>query len=147
MEPIVPIQAFKPKPARRGTPADLIASALAALSTLTALGYSLYYFIRFLENDSHIWGIISAFLLCFGVGAFGYIPAAIISRMAWRAHQNGAARKALIWALILLLPWLGLSLILVFMSAMPLPYSLPILIMVLLLTLWAGLSLSRLKAS
>jgi len=145
MEPVIPIHQTKPSPVWYGTLADLLASLLAGLGTLTALGYSLYYFTRFLENDSHFWGIISAFLLCFGLGAFGYIPAAIVSRIAWNARKNGAQRKPLIWALILLIPWICLSFIFVFMSGLPLLYSLPILVIVLLLTLWGMISLSRLK--
>ena len=143
MEPIVPINDTKPIFARRGTPADLIAAILAGLAAISALGYSLYYFTRFLENDSQFWGTVSAFLLCFGVGALGFIPAAFISRIAWRAHKNGATRKGLLWAMVLLVPWLGLSLILVFISALPLLYSLLILAISALLTVWAGLSLHR----
>ncbi len=145
MKPLVPIHDPAPKAANRGTPADLLAAILAGLAALTALGYSLYYFTRFLENDAHLWGIVSAFLLCFGLGAFAYVPAAIISRLARLAHKNGARRKPLIWALTLLAPWICLSIVLVFISDLPKFYSLPILATAALLTAWAAISLLRLK--
>ena len=72
----------------RGTLADLTACIIAALTTFTALAYSALFFSRFLENDTHIWGVVSAFLLCFGAGAFGYIPAGITSMIAWKAYRN-----------------------------------------------------------
>lgn len=145
MTPIVPIHDPKPKAARLGAPADLVAAVLAGLSALIAFGYSAVFFTRFLENDAHLWGIVSAFLLCFGVGALAYIPAGIISRIALRAHKIGAGRKGLIWALILLLPWICLSLALVLISGLPKFYSLSILAIAALLTAWAAISLSRLK--
>lgn len=146
MEPIVPIIEPKP-PAKlvRGTLADLIASLLSALAAIFALGYSTLFFTRFLENDTHIWGVLSAFLLCFGVGAFAYIPAGITSMIAWKAYRRGAARNGLIIAMILLTPWVLLSFTLFFVSDMPKIYSLPIVITVLLLTAWVMISLRNFK--
>ena len=143
MEPIVPInETAKPRrSAARGTLADLLACIISGAAALTALTYSALFFSRFLENDSHFWGIVSAFLLCFGVGAFGYVPAAINSLIAWRAHKNGASKVGLIWSLILLLPWLGLAAVLVFISDMPKIYSLPLFLTAALLTAWALISL------
>lgn len=143
MEPIVPI-AEKSKPASgpaRGTLADLIASVIAGAAAIVAFGFSVLFFSRFLENDTHLWGILSAFLLCFGVGAFGYVPAALTSLIAWKAHKNGATKRGLFWAIFFLLPWLALAFVLTFISDMPKLYSLPILITVLLLTVWALISL------
>jgi len=145
MEPITPITETAQKDPIRGTLADMIAAGLSALAALVALGYSIVFFTRFLENDTHIWGIISAFLLCFGVGAFAYGPAAIIARLGWNAHKHGANRRGLIWVLVLLLPWVVFSLLLLFVSDMPRLYSLPILILTALLMIWATVSLLRLK--
>lgn len=144
MEPIVPI--IKPaKPAAtapaRGTLADLIVAILAAAAALIALGYSILFFSRFLENDTHPWGIFSAFLLCFGVGAFAYIPAGLTSLIAWQSHKNGATRRGLLASIIIVLPWLILSPVLVFVSDLPKKYSLSILITVIILTAWALISL------
>ena len=146
MKPIVPIVETKPiSAAARGTLADIIACALAAMATFTAIGYSALFFSRFLENDTHIWGVVSAFLLCFGVGAFGYIPAGITSMFAWKSYRNGATQRSLIVAIILLMPWIILSLTLLLVSDMSKIYSLPIVITVLLLTAWALISLRKFK--
>ena len=106
--------------------------------------YSSVFFIGFLENDTHIWGVASAFLLCFGVGAFAYVPAIITARIAWFAYKKGAAKTGLIWAIGLLTPWIILAIVLTFISDMPKIYSLPILITVVLLTAWALISLQKL---
>ena len=135
---------IEPKPTAspaRGTIADLIACVIACFATLTALAYSVFFFSRFLENDTHIWGVISAFLLCFGVGAFGYIPAGLTGRIAWKAYKSGAKRRSLIVAIILIVPWIILSLALLFVSDMSKFYSLPIVITVSLLAAWALISL------
>jgi len=146
MEPIVPIIESKPAASlARGTLADLTACIIAALTTFTALAYSALFFSRFLENDTHIWGVVSAFLLCFGVGAFGYIPAGITSMIAWKAYRNGATQRSLIVVIILLMPWIILSLTLLLVSDMSKIYSLPIVITVLLLTAWALISLRKFK--
>jgi len=147
MEPIIPI--VKPKPAAmpaRGTLADLMACVIAGLATLIAFTYSALFFSRFLENDTHIWGIISAFLLCFGIGAFGYVPAGITSRIAWKAYRGGAARRGLAVTLILLIPWVILSLVLLLVSDMFKIYSIPIVITVTLLVAWTLISLQKIKA-
>ena len=145
MEPIVPI--VEPKPAvtpARGTLADIITCIIAGLVACVALAYSALFFSGFLENDTHIWGIVSAFLLCFGVGAFGYIPAGITSHIAWKAYKGGAARRGLIVVFILLVPWICLSFALLLVSDMPKIYSITMLITVTLLTAWTLISLRNL---
>jgi len=146
MDPIVPIVETKPIISQvRGTLADVIACGIAALTALAAFGYSALFFSRFLENDTHLWGIVSAFLLCFGVGAFAYIPATLTSLIAWKSYRDGATQRGLAITLILLFPWIVLSLALVFVSDMPKIYSLPVLIAVLLLSAWALISLRKIK--
>jgi len=148
MEPIVPIvKTAKPAlTAARGTWADLIASIIAAIAALLAFGYSALFFSRFLENDTHLWGILSAFLLCFGVGAFAYIPSGLTSLIAWRSYKNGATQRGLITSIVVILPWIVLSAALLFVSDLPRLYSLPILITVALLTAWSLISLRNFKA-
>ena len=133
----------KSKTIAKGTLADLLAGLLSGLAALVAFGYSLLFFTRFLENDTHLWGIISAFILCFGVGAFGYVPAAINAVIAFKDYKNGSDTKNLIWSLVLTLPWFILSLILVFISDMPKIYAIPIFITATLLLGWTTVSLSR----
>jgi len=145
METIVPIvKTGQPRSFwARGTPADIIAASLSAAAALTAFLYAAFFFMGFLENDTHLWGVTSAFLLCFGVGAFAYVPAIITARIAWGAHKNGAAKTDLTKAIWLLIPWVILALILTFVSDMPKIYSVSILITVLLLTAWALISLRK----
>lgn len=144
MEPIIPIANPKKlasaSPAR-GTLADLIVSILAAAAALIALAYSALLFSQFLENDTHLWGIVSAFLLCFGVGAFGYIPAGLTSLIAWKAYKHGATQRGLLTCLLLALPWIIFSGALVFVSDLSKIYSLPMLITALVLIVWALISL------
>jgi len=150
MERIVPIydDVYEPLsrdeiPAARGTLADLLASMISALASLTALGYSILFFTRFLENDSHLWGIIAAFILCFGVGAFGFVPAGFNALIAFRAYKNGAKVKELLWALGLILPWACLSAVLVFISDLPKIYALVVFVTAILLLAWAVISLLK----
>lgn len=147
MEPIVPIieTAYQQRSPARGTLADVIATVLASMAAITAFIYSTVFFLGFLENDTHVWGIISAFLLCFGIGAFAYIPATLTSLIAWRAYKKGAVKEPLLWVILLLLPWLCLSLALFFVSDMAVIYSAPILAIVIILTAWALISLRNIK--
>jgi len=146
MDPIVPIIETKAVSSPvHGTLADLIACVLSGVACLAAFAYSALFFSRFLENDTHIWGIVSAFLLCFGVGAFAYIPAGITSRIAWKAYRNGAVKRSLMIAIILLIPWIILSFTLLLVSDMPKIYSLATTITVALLTAWALISLRNIR--
>lgn len=147
MDPIVPIieTAHQQRSLARGTLADVIATFLASLAAITAFIYSTVFFLGFLENDTHVWGIISAFLLCFGIGAFAYIPATLTSLIAWRAYKKGATKKPLLWVILLLVPWLCLGLVLFFVSDMAVIYSAPILAIVIILTAWALISLRNIK--
>jgi len=123
-----------------GTLADLVASILSGLVAIVSLGYSILFFTRFLENDTHLWGIISAFILCFGVGAFAYIPAGITSVIAWRAYKTGASKTRCLWALFFVLPWFMLSLCLVFISDLSKIYAILICVTAALLLAWAVIS-------
>jgi len=148
MERIVPI--YDPlestdKVAIGGTLADLVACILSSLIGVVSLGYSVLFFTRFLENDTHLWGITSAFILCFGVGALAYIPAGITALIAWRAHKSGTSKRGQLWALFLILPWFVLSFILVFVSDMPKIYSLLISASIALLMAWSLISLKVFK--
>lgn len=151
MEPIVPIiepiQAKTQTLPARGTLADLTACIIAALAGLVAFGYAVFFFLNFLENDTYIWGLVSAFLFCFGIGAFGYIPAAIISFIGWTAYKQGASPRPLKGALLLTIPWLILTLVLTFVSDMPKIYSLTAMITVLILSAWALVSLKGMTSS
>ena len=145
MERIVPIYDDSVTPPEKnmagGTLADLIICILSALAGVIGLGYSILFFMRFLENDAHFWGALSAFILCFGVGAFAYIPASLMSVIGWRAHKKGRIKRDLIWALALILPWVLLSVILVFVSDLQKIYSVLLLILTIILLIWTLISL------
>ena len=146
MERIVPIYDDKEnveKSVYRGTLADLLAGIISALVAVIAFGYSVLFFTRFLENDSHLWGIISAFMLCFGVGAFGFVPAGLNAIIAVKAFKKGTNVKHMMWALMLILPWFLLSLILVFISDLPKTYAIPIFLTATLLLFWSIVSVWR----
>ncbi len=144
MEPIIPISGSAPeKSPRQGTAADLVAAYISGAAALAAFGGSVYAFWRFLENDTQIWGTLSAFILCFGIGALAYIPAAIIGRIAVRAHRSGTSRRRLIGVLALLFPWLVLSLLCLILSPLPKIYSAASLIITALLGFWASYSLYK----
>ena len=146
MERIVPIYDAKEnveKSVYRGTFADLLAGIISALVAVIAFGYSVLFFTRFLENDSHLWGIISAFILCFGVGAFGFVPAGLNAIIALKAYKQGTNVKHMIWALLLIVPWFLLSLILVFISDLPKIYAIPVFLTATLLLFWALVSVWR----
>lgn len=147
MERIVPIyedtRQAPEEPMVGGRLADILVCLLAALAGVTALGYSLLFFARFLENDTHFWGVLSAFILCFGVGAFAYIPAALMALIGWRAYKRGRIVRDLIWALSLILPWILLSAIMVFVSDLQKIYSVPVLTLTVLLLVWSVISLRQ----
>jgi len=85
---------------------------LTILTGLTALAASLYFFMGFAENDSQPGVLLSAFLLCFGVGALGYVPMFWIATIAHKVRRNGASRSALILTLALIIPWVILAIVL-----------------------------------
>jgi len=137
MEPVIARPSEQRKPAGKGVPADMIASLISAILSLAAFGYATYFFFRFLENDAHWQGILAAFTLCYGLGSVAFIPAAILSRLSWKTYKEGALRRRLIWAGIILLPWLLLGLILIFYSGLPIVYALTLLIVIVILSLWS----------
>jgi hypothetical protein len=91
---------------------SLLIIGLTVLTGLAALAASLYFFLGFAENDSQPGVLLSAFLLCFGVGALGYIPMFWIATIAYRVRRNGRSRSALILTLALIIPWVIFAIIL-----------------------------------
>lgn len=146
MDPIIPIEAEakpRPEPAPRGARADQLAAYLAFASALLAFCSSAYLFARFFENDDNSWGSLSAFLFCFGGGAFAYIPAWLTGKIALKSYKTGPHKKAYQLALFLVVPWFLLALILLFFSPLATLYSLAIALITLLLVLWASYSLYK----
>lgn len=84
--------------------------AAAAIAGVSAIGFSLYFFLGFAENDQGILHLLQAFFLCFGLGAALYFPAFYICRSAHK-YLKYAARPGL-RVYILMLPWIILGLFL-----------------------------------
>ena len=146
MDPIIPIEPeAKPRPelAPRGSRADRLVAYLAFASALLAFCSSAYLFARFLENDDNSWGSLSAFLFCFGGGAFAYVPAWLTGKIALKSYKQGPRRKAYQLALFLVVPWFLLAFALLFFSPLAALYSLAIALITLVLIFWASYSLYK----
>ena len=146
MDPIIPIEPeAKPRPKRspRGSRADQLVAYLAFASALLAFCSSAYLFARFLENDDNSWGSLSAFLFCFGGGAFAYVPAWLTGKIALKSYKQGPRRKAYQLALFLVVPWFLLAFALLFFSPLAALYSLAIALITLVLIFWASYSLYK----
>jgi len=137
MEPVIARQTEQTKNLGKGVPADMIACLISAALCAGAFAYATYFFLRFLENDSHWQGVLAAFTLCYGLGSLAFIPAAILARLSWKTYNDGPTRRRLAWAAVILLPWLVLGLILIFYSGLPLSYAISLFTVIMLLSLWA----------
>lgn len=101
---------------------DGLIALLAALTALATFGLAAYFFYGFTQTDQGFWTLASAFALCFGVGALAYGPCSYVARIAWHAVKGRAARKSYALALLLMLPWVCVSLIFIGFSALPKVY-------------------------
>ena len=75
----------------------------------SALIGSFIGFAGFFENDRNITHLISAFLLCFGLGSLAYIPLLLIAVYARQAILKPLPRDRAIVVLLLVLPWFFVS--------------------------------------
>lgn len=131
--------ADKTPPQRRSLSRDLDGSiyGLSILAVLISFGLSCYFFYGFWETDQGFWTLLNSAALCFGVGAMAFGPSMIIAIAARRALGGKARAGSYICVLLMALPWLALSLLLCFGSAMPFIYGIFPLIISLLWTIWA----------
>jgi len=122
-----------------------LADKLAVILTLTALGLSLLlsglFFAGFVANDYHIFAITSALTLTVLLGGFAIVPLIIISVLAAKSYRQGGTKKVYLWALFLILPWLGLSILCLIYTPLPIWMSVAAALIASLLTLWASVSL------
>lgn len=79
---------------------------LSAILAIAAVIASAIGFFGFAENDTGVWHLVTAFLLCFGIGALAYLPLAIIFILAKRAIWIPLTRTSAILVACLVLPWL-----------------------------------------
>lgn len=116
---------------------------LSILAALTSFGLSAYFFYGFWETDQGMWTLLNSAALCFGVGALAIGPALVTATAARRALRGTARAGSFMIVLVMALPWLGLSLLLCFGSAMPFILGVFPLLISVLWTVWAFFGLRR----
>ena len=131
----MPIAASAKRSLRRDV--DRVVAVLAALTALVVFGLAAYFFYGFMQTDQGFWTLASAFGLCFGVAALAYLPCSYLARSARQAAKGQAARKAFALSLLLMLPWVCVSLILIGFSALPKVYGFLALFLSLVFSIWA----------
>lgn len=140
---IMPV--FAPPPVRlrapAGRPADAVATLLAALGAIMAVIGAIWFFAGFAENDTRPEHLLSALLLTLGLFSLAIIPFASVAEFARRAYQKGGRLKYYLWTLFLMLPWIGLGLLAVSYTPLPIWTGWAFILLSSLLSLWALLSL------
>jgi len=138
---IEPIEPAIIAAARKGRIVDKIAAIVAA----TALGLSIllsgWFFAGFVANDYHIFGITSALGLSLFLGSFAIVPMAIIMMLARRAYQKGGHIALYLWSILLILPWMALSIICLIFTPLPIWMSTTVVLFALTLSIWGIISL------
>jgi len=82
---------------------------LAIIIGLAALAMSAVAFAGFAENDQNFTHLLSAFGLCFGIGALAYGPMGLIALYARKAIHHPMPRFRSVIVLLLMLPWFFLA--------------------------------------
>jgi len=151
---IRPIEARAPQNASAARPkrsftrdVDAGVAFLGFITALSTLGLSAYFFYGFTQTDQGVWTLASAFGLCFGVGALAYGPCFLTARIALKSRKGRASRRDIALALLLILPWVCVSLIFMGFSALPKFYGFLSLIISTNLCFWAFARLRRLPRS
>ena len=82
---------------------------LALILAIGAVIASSVAFAGFAENDTGFGHLVSAFLLCFGIGGLAYIPLSLIAFYGRRAMHTPLPKFRAIVVLLLTLPWFPLG--------------------------------------
>lgn len=101
------LEAFTP-----ANPSDFYSRCVFALSLIlciAALIGSGIAFAGFAENDQNATHLLSAFALCFGIGALLLGPMALIAFYAKHAIHQPLPRLRAFIVILLMLPWFGLG--------------------------------------
>lgn len=112
----------------------------AALISLVA---SLWFFIGFLENDTGLWHVLSAFFMSMGIGALAFVPALWVSRLARLTVEHGAQARTGFLVILLAMPWGGVGSLLLRLSGIWYVLGLAILALVTLINIWAFVTIMR----
>lgn len=81
---------------------------LAVILGIAAILASAVAFAGFAENDTGIVHLLSAFLLCFGIGALAFGPLGLIAIYARKAVTKPMTRSRAWIVILLILPWFPL---------------------------------------
>ena len=124
-----------------GRKADLIAALAAGSGAILSSLAAIWFFLGFAENDSRLEHLTSALFLTLLLFAFAIIPFSLVSRFAYAAYRQTAKRTHLLWTLFLMLPWVGLGLLTITYTPLPIWCGLIIAGLAGLLCLWAVISM------
>lgn len=138
---VTPILTPKAPALPLGRKADQLAMGVAGLGTALSVISAAWFFFGFAENDTRFEHLTSALVLTLGLFAFAIVPFACTAMFARRAYTRGTRRAHLLWTLFLMLPWIGLGLIAVFYTPLPIFVGLIMSGLAALLSLWAAVSL------
>ncbi|MGB0907345.1 MAG: hypothetical protein ACPGVT_07610 [Maricaulaceae bacterium] len=100
------------------------------------LGLALYFFFGFVQTGQGVLNLLSAFALCMGFGTLLAAPFFLLAFLARRTRNDRYSKRGFWMGLALILPWLAVSLVFVFQSALPLLYGIGTLCVSFILTYW-----------
>lgn len=110
----------------------------AGFAVLAALGLSAYFFTGFIGDGRTPLGIFQAFLLCFGTGAFIYLPSLCVFFMARHVRSFGSKTRIGIASILISLPLWGFGAVgLIIQHAFWL-YALPVMALGLAILFWGA---------
>lgn len=142
-ETLTPIfKSDAPAPAKPiGRSVDCIAALIAGLGAgLSGLG-AVWFFLGFAENDTRLEHLTSAVVLTLTLFSFAIIPFTLVARFAWHAYRHEAKRAHLLWTVFLMLPWVGLGILTISHTPLPVWCGFIVTALAILLSLWALVSL------
>ena len=119
---------------------------LAIVAGILSLIYCGYLWAGFMENDTGILHLLSAFALCFGAGALAYGPLFVIAYWAHRSAQVGPKKSWTLLTIFLVLPWMIIGAMVMPIGGIWPLIGVGILLFCLFLLFWTALSFHRLKA-
>jgi len=124
-----------------GRRVDNLAAGLAAIGALFGALSAAWFFFGFAENDTRPEHLASALFLTLSLFIFAIGPFLCAAVFARTAYRHGTKRAHLFWTLFLMLPWVGLGLMTVIYTPLPLFVGLTLAGLAAILTLWAMVSL------
>jgi len=135
-DPIQPLVSSD-KPAPKGRRADLLACVLAAIGAFLALVIAIWFFFGFAENDTRPEHLFSVLIFTLGLFGLAIIPFTIIARLAFITFKTGGRPSFYLWTIFLSLPWLGLGILSVIYTPLPVWVGTLAGLLAVLLVLWA----------